>query len=67
MHRTMLPVYESASIMWTSARPGQSRKGTGVAVDATEGKRPRAAVWKGFYRAIQAAYLRVTQAFAFHV
>jgi len=28
MHRAVLPIYESASIMWSFARPGQSRKGT---------------------------------------
>jgi hypothetical protein len=31
MHKAALPVYESASIMWTFAEPGQSREGTGVA------------------------------------
>ena len=29
MHRAVLPVYESASIMWTFHRPGQGVKATG--------------------------------------
>jgi hypothetical protein len=32
MHRAVLPVYESASIMWTFAESGQRVEDTGVAL-----------------------------------